>query len=87
MRKDKSMTYRQFREWCNERACDGCWSRDVAEACIAIMDVMRGLPWYRRRKFWNVISFSVMDNIVGPINRKIEEARREMIEEEMRCGF
>ena len=87
MRKNNPTTYRQFRKWCNDRACDGCWSSDVAAACIRILDFMQNLPWYRRRKFWGRISIPVMDSIVGPINRKIEEVRKEMIEEEMRYGF
>ena len=84
MRKNKSMTLRQFRAWCNERACDGCWGEGVALICIEILKLMRELPWSRRNPVWSRISLLVMDSIVGPINRKIEEARKEMIEEEMR---
>ena len=87
MRKGKPMTYRQFQYWCNERACDGCWDENTALFCIELMGIMRKIPWWRRRKFWNRISVAVMDAIVGPINRKIEEVRKEEIEEEMRYGF
>ena len=84
MRKNKPMTLSQFRAWCNERACDGCWSEDVAIICIELLGFMRKLPWHRRHFVWSRISIPVMNTIVGPINRKIEEARKEMIEEEMR---
>ena len=87
MCKNNPITYRQFRKWCNDRACDGFWSKDVAEACISILELMQTVPWHRRRKVWNRFSLTVMENIVGPINRKIEEFRKEMIEEEMRYGF
>lgn len=87
MRKGKPMTYRQFQYWCNERAFDGCWDENTALFCIELMGTMRKIPWWNRRKFWNRIAVAVMDSIVGPINRKIEEARKEEIEEEMRYGF
>lgn len=87
MCKNKPMTLRQFRAWCNQRACDGCWSANVALYCIELMRNMEKIPWWRRRKVWGKISIAVMDSVVGPINRKIEEARKEEIEEEMRCGF
>ena len=29
----KSMTYQEFKAWCNERACDGQWDSIEAMAC------------------------------------------------------
>lgn len=87
MRKNKSMTLNQFRAWCNQRACDGCWSENVALFCIELLRNMEKIAWWRRRKVWGEISVGVMASVVGPINRKIEEARKEKIEEEMRYGF
>ena len=33
----KDMTYKEFNDYCNERACDGQWSMDEATAYINIM--------------------------------------------------
>ena len=35
---NKRMTYKEFKAYCNERACDGKWSFDEALNCIAIID-------------------------------------------------
>lgn len=31
------MTYKEFKDYCNERACDGKWSFDEALKCISII--------------------------------------------------
>ena len=31
------MTYKEFREWCNDRACDGQWGMNTAMFCIKIL--------------------------------------------------
>jgi hypothetical protein len=36
--KIEDMTYKQFNEYCNERACDGQWSMMDAIACIGMHD-------------------------------------------------
>lgn len=34
----EEMTYKQFDDWCNDRACDGRWSMLDAIACIRMHD-------------------------------------------------
>lgn len=34
----KEMSYKEFDNWCNERACDGQWSMTNAIACIGMYD-------------------------------------------------
>lgn len=34
----EDMTYAEFKDWCNRRACDGQWSAGVAMTCIAIIE-------------------------------------------------
>lgn len=34
----KTMTYKEFKDYCNKRACDGMWSIDEALASISIME-------------------------------------------------
>jgi hypothetical protein len=55
--------------------------------CIELLRNMEKIPWHRRRRVWEKISVGVMASVVGPINRKIEEVRKEKIEEEMRYGL
>ena len=31
------MKYKEFKKWCNEIACDGCWSLKQAQFCIDVM--------------------------------------------------
>lgn len=33
----KSMSYKEFKDWCNQRACDGQWSLSVSQTCIKII--------------------------------------------------
>ena len=33
----KDMTYKEFKDYCNERACDGRWSMFEAMSCISII--------------------------------------------------
>ena len=31
------MKFKEFENWCSERACDGCWGMLEAMACIDLM--------------------------------------------------
>lgn len=31
------MKFKEFVNWCNERACDGCWGTLTAMACIDLI--------------------------------------------------
>ena len=70
------MNYKQFRQWCNERACDGCWGYDTAVYCIRILDDLQKIPFWRRKKAWKKIETRVLYAVVEPINKKIQEMRR-----------
>ena len=71
------MTYKEFVEWCNERACDGCWGMSEAMNCIAVMeDVRKQWPW-RREKYWKAeYAEEVCEKIVDPTNALIEKYQR-----------
>ena len=32
------MKFKEFTNWCNERACDGCWGMLEAIACINLIN-------------------------------------------------
>ena len=39
------MTFKQFKRWCNDRACDGCWGYNDALYCIELVQNMMKIPW------------------------------------------
>lgn len=70
------MTFKEFNNWCNDRAIDGCWSMEVAELCIRINTLVNKKPFWKREKFWRneVNSNSDIENIiVNPINKLINK--------------
>ncbi|WP_317398807.1 hypothetical protein [Anaerotruncus colihominis] len=68
------MTFKEFEAWCNQRACDGCWGMLDAMVCIDIIEKVRKQRFWKREKFWQEkYSDDVMEQIVSPIERKIEE--------------
>lgn len=71
------MKYKEFVRWCNERACDGCWGFITAMTCINIINNMKSIPFWKRKKEWNKISEDVYNEIVLPINKKIEQLKKE----------
>lgn len=66
------MSFKQFEEWCNERACDGCWGMLEAMVCLDIIDKIRSAPFWKRKKLWKKeYEKKVLDEIIDPINNKI----------------
>ena len=70
------MTFKEFAEWCNDRACDGRFGMIEAMTCIDIISNIRKLPFWKRKKAWIEKEQQVLDEIVNPINRKIKEMNR-----------
>ena len=73
------MTFKEFANWCNDRACDGCWGRMEAICCIEIIDRVREKPFWKREKEWQRLNaeYSIEKDLVIPINQMIEEVRRD----------
>lgn len=68
------MKFKEFVVWCNERAYDGCWGMIEAMACIDLMETVKKKPFWKREKYWEQeYEQRVLDEIVNPINGKIEE--------------
>lgn len=67
------MTYKQFRHWCNERACDGCWGYLEASLCIDVMSEINKLPFWKREKAWKMVKNIMMVEVITPINQRIKE--------------
>lgn len=73
------MKYKDFVRWCNRRACDGCWGYATCIVCIAIMNEMKSVPFYKRNKLWRELRADVEEKVVKPINELIEKSRSEDI--------
>ena len=67
------MTYKEFKNWCNNRACDGCWGMKEAIICIGIIQEIEIMPFWKRNKRWKELEKDVVTTLVEPINKKIEE--------------
>jgi hypothetical protein len=70
------MTYQEFRDWCNRRACDGCWGIGEISICMAavreVEDVRCWIPWKEKKlkeKKWQEVEakYEIMETIVKPI--------------------
>ena len=68
------MTFKEFVEWCNQRACDGCWGMITALQCIEVMRDVKRQPFWKREKYWkhHYMHSAVME-MVEQTNQKIKE--------------
>lgn len=70
------MKFKEFESWCNQRACDGCWGMLEAMSCIDILNTINRKWFWKREKLWqSKYATDVMEQIVNPIEKKIEELR------------
>lgn len=46
------MTYKEFKKFCNDRACDGYWCAEDAVLCIQTLQVMKRTPIWKRKEVW-----------------------------------
>lgn len=69
------MKYKEFIEWCNCRAADGCWGLETVLFCIGIVNQIRKEPFWRREKKWKELNeiYKIVETIVEPINQEIEK--------------
>lgn len=69
------MKYKEFIEWCNYRAADGCWGLETALVCLDIVSQIRKEPFWRREKKWKELNeiYKIVETIVEPINQEIEK--------------
>ena len=71
--KGKTMTFKQFLNWCNERVCDGCWGYKEAVVCIDIISEVKRIPFWKREKVWKEKYCTWVVHIVNIIDQKIQE--------------
>ena len=70
------MTFKEFNEWCNHRACDGCWSANTAIYCITICREINALPFGERKKAWDEVKDFIEKEVVQVIDEKIASTKR-----------
>lgn len=67
------MTYKEFLAWCNDRACDGFWSLEVALCCTDLAHRLYRKPFWKRKKEWLKIKDEIeIEKVVYAINEKIQ---------------
>lgn len=66
------MKYKEFNEWCNQRACDGCWGLQEAIICIDIIKKMQSVSFFKRKSKWIELE-PVANEIVTKTNKIIKE--------------
>lgn len=69
------MKFKEFADWCNHRASDGCWDMETAMFCIGVMKIVRAKPFWKREKEWQALNseFDIKKAVVDVINAKIKE--------------
>lgn len=76
------MKYAEFSEWCNERACDGYWSMNLAMQCIAFQDKLNALPRIKREKeFQEIVKETNLVEVINRVNERCGIEKRYTIEE------
>lgn len=72
------MKFKEFENWCNERSCDGCWGILEAMTCIGLMNEIRKIQFWKREKFWKEnYEKQVLEEIINPIEKKLEVMKNE----------
>lgn len=52
------MKFKEFENWCNERACDGCWGTLTAMVCIDLIGKVKKPHFGKERNFGKKIMSS-----------------------------
>lgn len=66
------MKFKEFVQWCNNRASDGCWGMNTAIICIDIVQTLKKIPFWKREKIWREqYENQIVSEIVNPINKKL----------------
>ena len=67
------MKFKEFINWCNERACDGCWGMLEAIACINLINEIMKIQFWKREKIWKEnYEQQALKEIINPIEKREE---------------
>ena len=69
------MKFKEFNDWCNDRAADGCWGMCTAMFCIDIVRQVNSQPFWKKERKWQELNanHAIENDVVTPINNKIAE--------------
>lgn len=68
------MTFKEFTNWCNDRAADGRWGFATAVICLEVQRSVRAVPFWRRKRAWEAfVADGLVDKIIEPTNARIRE--------------
>lgn len=67
------MKFKEFSDWCNRRACDGCWGMVEAMCCCEATQEIYKFPFWKREKIWRELYKDNIMQIVNATNQKIKE--------------
>lgn len=70
------MKYKEFRNWCNDRAFDGYWGLKEAIICCNCVEEIQNMPFWKRNKRWEEVGDEIVRVVVNPINKLIEEYKK-----------
>ena len=74
---NSKMKFKEFENWCNERACDGRWGMLTAMVCIDLIGKVKKVPFWKREKIWKEnYEQQVLEEIINPIEKKLEEMKK-----------
>ena len=77
-RKECFMKYKEFKDWCNQRTADGCWSFKEALACVDACYLFSNIPFWKREYVWRVYAYRPMlEEIVTETNKIIEKTKQD----------
>ena len=66
------MKYKEFKDWCSQRAGDGRWGLQEAMICISIREEMKATSIFKRKSKWAELE-PVANEIVTNTNAIIEK--------------
>ena len=74
------MKYKEFNNWCNQRAADGCWGLKEAMTCIDACHMFSNIPFWKRERIWRESkSRAVLEEIVTETNKIIDKMRKDSV--------
>ena len=67
------MKFKEVTDWCNRRACDGCWGMAEAVCCCETGKAGYKFPFWKREKMWREIYRDNIMPVVNATNQRIKE--------------
>lgn len=67
------MKFKEFVTWASDRAADGFWSCQIAVVSLAIIEDVKKIPFWKRERIWrDKYEKDVLNDLVRPVNKRID---------------